>query len=121
MKRKIKPDPEELTERLQTIIQRFENETELIRFQAFQPETGGWSMLSGRLERAAVNQADDGNVTFSRYAIWLETVRGLIVESLAELKSNPHQADAVKKLNRAANSLAAFTEIQRALGQDPNI
>ena len=44
-------------------------------------------MLQPRLERAAMNQLTDGDATLSRYAIWAETVRGIVLDALERFSS----------------------------------
>ena len=67
--------------------------------------------LFPRLERAAMNQIVDGDATVSRYAIWAETVRDLILcaSSLFEEGDTDGGKDLII---RVANSLSAFSEIQ---------
>jgi hypothetical protein len=62
-------------------------------------------------DRAALNQAEEGEATVSRYGIWANTVRDNIRESIEEIdKGNIDEAK--RLLKRAANSLSAFSEIQ---------
>ena len=69
-------------------------------------------MLQPRLERAAMNHLTDGDATLSRYAIWAETVRGIVLEALEQAEAG---SDARLHLTRAANSLGAFISIQGRL------
>jgi endonuclease-3 len=72
---------------------------------------GGLDPLFPRLQRAAINQIDNGDATFARYAIWANTVRDNIRHAMgiSELRNHP---DVKRCLIRAINSLSAFSEIQ---------
>lgn len=91
------------------IIRVFDREDEIIRSRAY--SDGGTEGLSPRLSRAALNQIAEGAATFSRYAIWANTVRDNIIQAL-HLLENRDSDEANRHLVRAANSLSAFTEIQ---------
>ncbi len=67
--------------------------------------------LFGRLNRAALNQSENGISTFSRYAIWANTARTGILESLSNMGKGDYN-DAHRKLVDVANSLAAFSDLQ---------
>ena len=67
--------------------------------------------LFPRLERAATNQSVDGDATITRYALWAKTVHDLIVYAIINYK-NEKPSDGEDLLVKAANSLAAFSEIQ---------
>ena len=69
-------------------------------------------MLHPRLERAAMNQLTDGDATLSRYAIWAETLRGIVLNALEQAEGD---SDTERNLMRAANSLGAFIAIQQQL------
>lgn len=69
-------------------------------------------MLQPRLERAAMNQVTGGDATLSRYAIWAETVRGIVLSALDQAEEG---SDTKLNLHRAANSLGAFVAIQQQL------
>ena len=72
-------------------------------------------MLFGRLERAAGNQITEGAATVSRYSIWAETVRGIILDAINSLDESPRNMDTKRNLTKAANSLAAFSTIQNRI------
>lgn len=72
-------------------------------------------MLSARLERAAGNQLSDGEATVSRYAIWAETIRGIILDAIDKVDEVAPTSNTKRNLVRAANSLAAFSTIQQLL------
>lgn len=74
-------------------------------------EDGGIDPLWPRFERAVINQIDDGDATFPRYAIWANTVRDNIVESVRHLDEMDVN-EAKRLLTRAANSLSAFSDVQ---------
>ena len=44
-------------------------------------------MLQPRLERAAMNQITGGDATLSRYSIWAETLRGVVLNALERFSS----------------------------------
>ena len=92
------------------LINRFDNDRELTKSHAY--GDGGTHMLFGRLERAAVNQAEGGEATLSRYAIWANTVRDHIAEAERLLRENDDRAEAERLLIHAHNSLSAFSEVQ---------
>ena len=94
---------------LNCIIERYRSETELIVSEVF-PD-GGAQPCGPRLHRAALNQIGNGVSTFSRYAIWANTVRDNIREAIEEMKQG-NVANAEHLLIRAANSLSAFSDIQ---------
>jgi len=73
---------------------------------------GGVDPLWPRFEQAVMNQVDDGDATISRYAIWANTVRDNILEGL-ELIDQGEAEQARYHLIRVANSLSAFSEVQR--------
>jgi hypothetical protein len=96
---------------LEELLSRYE------RDELIEPIVGrdsGTDPLWPRLHRAASNDLEGGEATWSRYAIWANTVRDNIVEGIAAQnegdlrKANHH-------LVRAANSLAAFADLQSAL------
>jgi len=92
-------------ERIVSCIQRYDNDRELLASGAFRD--GGTMMLFPRLERAALNQFDDGESTVSRYAIWANTVRDYIRAAMSAPEDERQRL-----LTHAANSLSAFSEIQ---------
>jgi hypothetical protein len=102
----MKRDPEEL---INQTIQVFDREDEIVLSHAY--GDGGTEGLSPRLSRAALNQISEGEATFSRYAIWANTVRDNILRAISLLE-NQDTDEAYCHLVRAANSLSAFAEIQ---------
>ena len=80
---------------------------------------GGTEPLMARLERAANNQAENGLATFSRYGIWANTVRDNIREAIALLERDGHR-EAIPFLVKSANSLSAFSDIQRLAETEQN-
>ncbi len=100
-------------EDIQNIISRYDTD-EIKVSNAY--EDGGLDPLWPRLERAALNQAEEGLATFSRYGIWGNTVRDNIREAMSLMESGEFD-DAFPLLIRAANSLSAFSEIQATLGR----
>ena len=99
-------DKEEL---INQIIEVFDREDKIVSSEAY--AAGGTEGLSPRLSRAALNQIDEGDATFSRYAIWAITVRDNILHAI-RLVENQDIDEAKRFIIRAANSLSAFTEIQ---------
>jgi hypothetical protein len=94
---------------IKRIIELYNNDKEFLVSNAF--ADGGIDPLFPRLDRAALNQAEEGEATVSRYAIWSNTVRDNIRQSVEEMdKDNTEEAK--RLLRRAANSLSAFSEIQ---------
>ena len=59
-----------------------------------------------------MNQITGGDATLSRYAIWAETVRSVVLHAVEQAEEG---SDAKLNLIRAANSLAAFAVIQQQL------
>lgn len=92
-------------EQIASCIQRYDNDREFLASDSF--VDGGTMMLFARLERAALNQFDDGESTVSRYAIWANTVRDYIRAAM----SAPDD-ERQRLLTHASNSLSAFSEIQ---------
>jgi len=77
----------------------------------------GLEPLSARLARAALNQSKNGAATLGRYAIWAETVRDNIIEAINFSDSGQNEK-ANELLIKAANSLSAFSEIQKILDSE---
>ena len=75
---------------------------------------GGKEPLWGRFARAALDQISNQEATFSRYAIWANTVRDNIVEALDLIESGKTD-EAKSLLIRAANSMSAFSDVQAYL------
>lgn len=92
------------------LIKSFDSDRELKTSHAY--GDGGVGMLFPRLDRAAVNQAEDGEATLSRYAIWANTVRDHIAEAERLLREDGDSAEAERLLIHAHNSLSAFSEVQ---------
>ncbi len=115
MKSKPKLDHEDMSR----IIQDFDTEERLVPFSAMEVQDALpldiSFMLSARLERAAGNQLSDGEATVSRYAIWAETVRGIILDAINSVGESPRHSATKRNLTKAANSLAAFSTIQSKL------
>lgn len=85
------------------------NQPELTLSDAF-PD-GGLDPLWPRFQRAVINQAEEGEATVSRYAIWANTVRDNIVAALHCVEAG-RDDEARRLLIRAANSLSAFSDVQ---------
>jgi hypothetical protein len=79
----------------------------------------GTEPLMMRLERAAINQSENGPATFSRYGIWANTVGNNIREAIALLERDGHQ-EAIRFLVKSANSLSAFSDIQELADAEKN-
>jgi len=78
---------------------------------------GGLDPLWSRLERAVINQIEDGAATVSRYGVWANTVRDNIIEAISLSESGkPDEANAL--LVRAANSMSAFAEVQGLINEN---
>jgi hypothetical protein len=94
---------------IQRIIEEYDNDSEFLVQDVF--TDGGIDPLFPRLDRAALNQAEDGDATVSRYAIWSNTVRDNIRQGVEEMEIG-NINEAKRLLKRSANSLSAFSEIQ---------
>lgn len=99
---------------IDAIIEKYSS-TELISSDTFC--TNGLEPLSGRLARAAINQRENGVATISRYAIWAETVRDNVIEAINLSKSGDNEKADIF-LTKVANSLSAFSEIQKTFDSD---
>jgi hypothetical protein len=98
------------------ILERFDNDLNIQKLNAYEvSEAVHDGPLNGRLERAAINQIEEGIATFSRYAIWAETVRGILLSAEADIAEGHLTDDTLRKLRRCINALSAFSEIQRIL------
>ena len=101
---------------LENLIRHFTSDEQVVPLS--EQEAGGKispegsMMLQPRLERAALNQLTGGDATLSRYAIWAETVRGIVLDALEQAEEG---SDTRLHLLRAANSLGAFVSLQRQL------
>ena len=96
-------------ETINGIIQRYQTEDELLTSNSY--GDGGLEPLFPRLERAAMNQDDDGEATLSRYAIWANTVRDRIAYAI-KLMEQGEIEESKRILTGSHNSLSAFSEIQ---------
>lgn len=81
---------------------------------------GGLESLFPRLERAVLDQIASGDSTYSRYAIWANTVRDTIIEAIKLINENANLKEVRPLLIRAANSLSAFSEIQALIDSHNN-
>ena len=99
---------------LQSIVEKYSDGRTLIEFTTINEPNSSESpqMLQGRLQRAAINQVSDGASTLSRYQIWAETLRGIVVRAS---RSESCCSELRTELVQAANSLACFCEIQSRL------
>jgi thioredoxin-like negative regulator of GroEL len=68
-------------------------------------------MLLPRLERAAMNQADNGRSTVSRYGIWASTVNSCLNIAQQQIADGQPE-EAVKLIKKVMRSMSAFEEIQ---------
>ena len=106
-------------EAMARIIQDFDTDERLVQLSAMEvPKSLPLElsfMLSSRLERAAENQLSDGEATVSRYAIWAETLHGIILDAIDKIGTAPKHSSTKRNLTRAAYSLAAFSTIQSKL------
>jgi hypothetical protein len=97
-------------EQIQDLIQLYQDSLTLKVSEAYLD--GGLEPLFGRLERAAINQADGGEATVSRYAIWANTLRDTIIACIPELGGDAENREVIKKLVQVAKALSAFSDIQ---------
>jgi len=73
----------------------------------------------GRLERAIFNDCDTGSVaTHSRYAIWGEDIRSLVLMARDEMKKENY-GHAEELLNNVINSMGAYVDAQVILSSKP--
>lgn len=109
MKKKVRKN--KVTEKeITAIIERYSTDQEIIISKAF-PD-GGLGLIMPRLGRAALNQIDDGEAVFSRYAIWANTVRDTILEAAKRIEQGRSEREIRPLLTEVANSLSAFSDIQ---------
>lgn len=94
---------------INTIIERYQTSS-LLLSEAY-PD-GGTDPLWPRMHRAALNQLDDEDATLSRYGIWANTVRDNIIAAMDALDDTGAE-EARHYLIRAANSLSAFSDLQK--------
>ena len=72
--------------------------------------------LCGRLLRAAEDQVCGDPAAISRYMIWGETLRGLLLAVVNDLDERSATERTRDNCIRALNSISAFCEIQRSIG-----
>ena len=76
---------------------------------------GGVGLLLPRLGRAALNQCENGEAVFSRYAIWANTARDTIIEAAKRIEQGRREREIRPLLKEVANALSAFSDIQALL------
>ena len=100
---------------LNKIIKRYETDSEIISekpFNACDLDNWNFKYVFPRLERAAINQIENGGATISRYANWTETIHGLLSCCIYELKKT-HNTEKIRNLlTMVTNSIGAFHDIQ---------
>jgi len=105
---------ERLLERLHTICERYRTLEKVEPSTAYQD--GGSSLdpgrLSGRLARGAGNVAHGDPALFSRYGIWANTLKDLVLRALRDVERNVPDGETVQRLQLVSNSLSAFCDIQ---------
>lgn len=101
---------------LSIIINKYSNSNKVLD-NSYQD--GGVEPLWARFERAASNQILNAPSTLSRYAIWANTVRDIIKESISKINGKDSER-AIKILVNAANTLSAFSEVQSRLDTSNN-
>lgn len=99
----------DIENQIQEILDRHDTDEEVIVSNAF--SDGGVDPLFPRLARAALNQTDEGGATFSRYAIWANTVRDNLREASENVRAHNYE-EAERFIRRSINALSAFSEIQ---------
>ena len=100
---------EDIEKAIDNVIEKYDDNKRLLVSDAY--EDGGTSSLFPRLGRAALNQANNGEATLSRYGIWSNTVRDHISTAIRMFESG-NQEEAIRLLTAAHNSLSAFADIQ---------
>jgi len=108
------PDHMNGYERVEEIIKAHECDNRIMVSSAY--GDGGLDPLFGRLQRAAVNQVEDGTATLSRYGIWANTVRDNLREALLRYDSGETQ-EATRLIRRSIDALSAFADIQAVCDQ----
>ena len=103
-------DSSEVEQQIESLIHQFGNDRQLPRGDAY--SDGETHSLFGRLQRAAINQSENGEATVSRYSIWANTVRDHIAEALRLWQDDAERTEIERLLVHAHNSLSAFSEIQ---------
>jgi hypothetical protein len=74
--------------------------------------------MFSKLDRAAMNQVENGMSVFPRYADWAELTRDYLSEARACLERGDEEGLS-QILVATANSLGAFAAIQRMLTPQP--
>lgn len=97
-------------EEIEAIIEKYSTDQKFRISTAF-PD-GGLGPLLPRLGRAALNQIDDGDALFSRYAIWANEAHDMLIEAATRLETGKSPRDIMPLLIEVANSLSAFSDIQ---------
>jgi hypothetical protein len=95
---------------VEAVIEKYSTDQEILTSTAFQD--GGLGLLLPRLSRAALNQIEDGEASYSRYAIWANTARDTVIEAARRLEKGRNPRDIMPLLIEVANSLSAFSDIQ---------
>ena len=105
---------ERLLDQLHTIGQRYHTLEIVAPSTAY--KSGGSSLepgvLGGRLLRGAGNVAHGDPAMFSRYGIWANTMKDLVLRALRDLEQGRSGGETVQRLQLVANSLSAFCDIQ---------
>ena len=104
----------DIDNQIQEILDRHDTDEETVVSTVF--ADGGIDPLFPRLARAALNQANEGDATFSRYAIWANTVRDNLREASKKIRTENYE-EAEGFLRRSINALSAFSEIQALFDQ----
>lgn len=97
-------------EEIDAIIEKYSTAHEFRISTAF-PD-GGVGLLMPRLGRAALNQCENGEAVFSRYAIWANTARDMIIEATKKIEQGRSEREIRPLLIEVANALSAFSDIQ---------
>lgn len=95
-------------EEIERIVQRYD--TNEVRLSTAY-EDGGIDPLWRRFARAVTNQADAGDATLARYAIWANTVRDNVIQAMEAMEAG-QEDEAMRLMIRAVNSLSAFSDVQ---------
>jgi hypothetical protein len=110
-------EKEHQAQAIHEILERFDDDRKIQHLNAYEVSEGisldEAFMLIPRLERAAINQINDGSATVSRYVIWAETVRGILLSAEADVAEGNLTGDTLRKLRKCINALSAFSEIQQ--------
>jgi|GEM_PF-982020 len=91
------------------------SDNEIVCIPRFLEENNSKEMVYLRLERAAIDNCEPSCcATYSRYAIWSESIRFIIMQAKIELQ-NGNIENANNFLNIAGNSIGAYIDIQTML------